>query len=614
MIHKVLCTFDKKVVREVKFVAGVNLVVAERSKTATDKDSRNGLGKTTLFRIIDFCLGSDVNKKGTLQAKQLPGWEFSLELDIRDRRISVTRAVDDDKVVRIAGDVSGWPIPTNELGLDGWVSYSLEDWKKIVGWAFFDLPAQKKSERETFSMPSARTLLHFFIRKTFDDPLYPVKVAKLDTLTISYLLGLNWEYISQLNEVKSKEKEAGTIKAAANLELKRWLKTEKVLQTECRALESMMNDIKTQLQDFNVLPGYAEIEEKVNKLTIEIHALKNKVISEQSRLNVAKGQLIRVRNELKPVNELYEKCGLVFPDAVRERLENVQAFHEAVTGNRRLILDRETRRLQASIDAANAQVLAKSEEKRAAMGILKTGGALEEYTKLNQRYTDMARDLQSKLDCLRRLNEAKNSLNSLKEKKVEIAAVARNEYEELRSVWDESEKFFNNLTQEFYQTPGTLGIELMGENKKWGFKFEPHIPSDESGGIMTISFFSFDMTVFHQQRVCNRMMDFIIHDSTLFESPDPRQSGKALAAAIRITEKLGGQYICAINSDKLDTNEFKEFIPKDVSNSLTALTLSDESEDTKLLRCYFGRSTKKAAEKKDDTKTTEAKETQPPAE
>jgi uncharacterized protein YydD (DUF2326 family) len=154
---------------------------------------------------------------------------------------------------------------------------------------------------------------------------------------------------------------------------------------------------------------------------------------------------------------------------------------------------------------------------------------------------------------------------------------------------------------------------LRGENKKWGFAFEPHIPSDEAGGIMTINVFTFDMTVFHQQRICNRQMDFTIHDSTVFESPDPRQAGNVLAVAFELLEKHGGQYICAINSDRLDAKEFQEIIPREKSRAMTVLTLSDESVDTKLLRCNFGPQQKSVGSKKDAEKKEEDK-SPPPAE
>ena len=45
------------VVREVKFKSGLNLVL-DKSISASTK-SGNNVGKTTLIRLIDFCLGSD---------------------------------------------------------------------------------------------------------------------------------------------------------------------------------------------------------------------------------------------------------------------------------------------------------------------------------------------------------------------------------------------------------------------------------------------------------------------------------------------------------------------------------------------------------------------------
>lgn len=588
MIHSV--TANKETFHPVTFTEGLNLIVAERSQTATDTDSRNGLGKSTLIRIIDFCLASDPNKKGTLPTKYLEGWEFTLDLDVRGRRVKVTRAVDDDKVVKIEGDVSGWPILPEGLALNGYHTYTIDEWKKILGWALFDLPNVAHADAE-LTMPSSRSLLHFFIRKTFDDPLQPIPVQKVDSMAVAYLLGLNWEYISRINGVKQREEDAKTTQSAAKLELKKWEKTEKALKAECTYLESQMATIREQLANFNVLPGYEEIEQSVNALTVEIHGLKNKVISEQNRLGAAKRQLDRARASLEPVDQLYAECGLIFPDAVKERIENVRRFHEEVTGNRRIILEREIRALGASIAEANARVLAKSEEKREAMQILKTHNALGEYTALNQRYTDMARELQRKLDCLQHLKESKESLAAFKEEKTEIADEAKVEYEELRPTWEESENYFSQLTRDFYQAPGSLNISLTAQGKSWGFKFDPRVESDDSEGIKKIKIFSFDATLFHQQRVCEHPIDFLIHDSMVCDSTDPRQVAKAFLVADRISREMHGQYICAINSDKLNEQEFKELMPLEQSRAFTRLTLSDASDATKLLGISFGRET-----------------------
>jgi len=52
-------TADKSSFKSIKFENGLNVVLADRTKESTKKDSTNGLGKSTLLEIIHFCLGSN---------------------------------------------------------------------------------------------------------------------------------------------------------------------------------------------------------------------------------------------------------------------------------------------------------------------------------------------------------------------------------------------------------------------------------------------------------------------------------------------------------------------------------------------------------------------------
>src|SRR5690349_17177517 len=101
---------DQPTFREVGFTPGFNIVLAERTKESTKKDSRNGLGKSTLIDIISFCLGGKADKKG-LGCDALIGWSFTLDMYLRDEPISVTRSMSDPSKVFIEGDTTGWPIP-----------------------------------------------------------------------------------------------------------------------------------------------------------------------------------------------------------------------------------------------------------------------------------------------------------------------------------------------------------------------------------------------------------------------------------------------------------------------------------------------------------------------
>ena len=49
---------NQKSFKTVHFEPGFNVVLADRTKDSTKKDTRNGLGKSTLIEIIHFCLGA----------------------------------------------------------------------------------------------------------------------------------------------------------------------------------------------------------------------------------------------------------------------------------------------------------------------------------------------------------------------------------------------------------------------------------------------------------------------------------------------------------------------------------------------------------------------------
>src|SRR5215217_9357381 len=102
MIHAVRC--DQPSFKNVEFLPGLNVVLAERSAQASEKDSRNGLGKTTLIDIIHFCLGGKADRKNRVMAKPLKNWTFSLDVDLRGKRYTVSRNTGQPKRVIIDGD------------------------------------------------------------------------------------------------------------------------------------------------------------------------------------------------------------------------------------------------------------------------------------------------------------------------------------------------------------------------------------------------------------------------------------------------------------------------------------------------------------------------------
>ena len=135
MIHSVKC--DKPSFKDIEFQAGFNVILAERTKESTKKDSRNGLGKSTLIEIIHFCLGG--NKGETLKKAELKDWSFTLDLDLGNKRYSITRNTLKEGKIIIDGDCSGWPVKPEIDKNTGEQILSVREWTKVLGVLMFGL-------------------------------------------------------------------------------------------------------------------------------------------------------------------------------------------------------------------------------------------------------------------------------------------------------------------------------------------------------------------------------------------------------------------------------------------------------------------------------------------
>ncbi|MFM6368835.1 MAG: AAA family ATPase, partial [Dolichospermum sp.] len=93
MIYAVRC--NQPSFKTVNFRPGLNVVLADRTEESGIRDSRNGLGKSTLIEIIHFCLGGNIEKARGLGSRTLRGWAFSLEMTLANKIITVTRNTDD---------------------------------------------------------------------------------------------------------------------------------------------------------------------------------------------------------------------------------------------------------------------------------------------------------------------------------------------------------------------------------------------------------------------------------------------------------------------------------------------------------------------------------------
>src|ERR1700733_12130811 len=115
--------------REVRFDGGMNIVLADRAQDSDENESTNGLGKTTLLRIIKFCLGSELSRDKVLKHPQLKLARFGLDFTYLDKTITASRAISSpDKVVVTANFLAGLDSQTEATTGDT-VQISVDAWK-----------------------------------------------------------------------------------------------------------------------------------------------------------------------------------------------------------------------------------------------------------------------------------------------------------------------------------------------------------------------------------------------------------------------------------------------------------------------------------------------------
>lgn len=202
--------------------------------------------------------------------------------------------------------------------------------------------------------------------------------------------------------------------------------------------------------------------------------------------------------------------------------------------------------------ARDQVVEAKSNERAAALAILETHGALEEYTLLQKRHLQMMNELNSVMSSIENLKSCETGLSQLKIDQEVLQLKARRDYEERREIWERAIGLFNGFTEKLYNVAGRLAIDVGAT----GFKFEVEIERSGSSGVGNMKVFCYDMTIASLWASKSPSPKLLIHDSVIFEGVDERQRAFALEIAARESATRQFEYICTLNSDEVPWSEF----------------------------------------------------------
>jgi uncharacterized protein YydD (DUF2326 family) len=548
--------------------SGISLIVGKKANPDDHdrKHSTNGVGKSLLLYLIDFCLGAKENPE--LEEK-LPEWEFSLKFELEGEEKTVTRKTIEQDTVSLNG-----------------IPLTLENYNKLLLSQVFLI--DEKVKYLTF-----RALIGLFVRQGKGAYVSFEKVnqqenSKTYLLRMAYLLGLDIELVERKRELKEELDKLSSLQKSFSKEgfLREYMTGEKDVRLKLKALKSEIADLRGKVENFKVAENYEDIRQQAQatkrqwkKATDRLHRLVN-VLS-----NIEQSLETQPDLDGNAVARTYESLGRELPDLVVKRLKEVTEFHAELIRTRVQRLTAEKHRIQREQKAVEAQIKELDEAKDNYFQFLGSHGELVEYQALVNSLNVAERQAEKltefdELDKQRKERTQKCKLEMLEENiKASEALEASADY------IDEVLDIFHDLAQRIW--PGKESGLLIRNNEGQNlirFDIDARIEADASDGVSETKIFCFDMTVMSLQK--NHAMRFLAHDNRLFPNIDPRQRAEVFRIAAESGIKFDFQYIATINetdleamrSEMTDDHEFETLFAQN-----TVLELTDESAAGKLL-------------------------------
>ncbi|GFE87719.1 hypothetical protein GCM10011488_26730 [Steroidobacter agaridevorans] len=548
--------------------------MAQKTEGASSKQTRNRAGKTSFVELIHFLTGAEAGPESIFRTQELSEYLFGMDFDLKGRRTVVERSGNSKAKIFVTAPPAAK------------AKFSPTEWCAFLGEQMFGLSSLEAAGTKP---PSFRSLFAYFVRRQASGAfMTPEKQAAMQgtgdmQMALMFLLGLDWQIARDWQGVRDREKTLEELKKAAGSgAFGSIIGKASDLRTQLTLQEARLKKLAAEIETFQVLPEYRELEVESSMLTRQINELANTNTIDFSAIRDLEGALAsEVPPDLEDLQAVYQEAGVALPGLVKRRYEDVKSFHESVVRNRRDYLSSELEAAKLRIEVRDRKKAQLDQRRAEILGILRSHGALEQFLKLQG---ELGR-LESEVESLRQRFEAAEQLegtkNELEIERNRLTIRLRRDFAEQKDRLAEAIVAFEETSQRLYESAGSMTVDETSNGPMFKFPMQ----GERSKGIKNMQIFCFDMML---MRLCVKRQigpGFLIHDSHLFDGVDGRQVISALRLGAEISNELGFQYIVTMNED----DAFKEAIEGfDLNDYVLPTRLTDATEDGGLFGIRFG--------------------------
>lgn len=554
--------------KSVRLKEGLNLIVSEKGEDSSQGDSRNSTGKSSFVWLLRYLLGGKVPNEVstvTLEEDSFTGL-FSFPSEGGESELRVTRSLGSTTKLLVENGPSG----------EGWSEEHIDDWRAFVSERVFRIP-------KDLARPTTGQMWGQFIRSSFKTPTkgHPSDSAWETGIKLGYLFGLSPEILNKaavVSKLETQKKAVNqTIKSQA---LPNVTDDEAGIRSDLANVRASRSHLAEQLEQFTVDEQYAEHQISANGISRQIRDLNEETLLLERRRGDLQETLVASPevSEASFSEELarvFQELGVVLPDSVEKRYEEVASFHASVIANRRSFLEDAIAQVDSRLRGLEETRSQLDRERSQIMRLLAESVALDTFLEAQK---DLA-DLDSEIADLERQLENAKALGQIR---TDLAVARADAESSVRAEFDREEERLNRTMELF----GTLGSEIydvrnaslrISVTNKGVLKVEPHISGDAGGGVKNVETFVLDMVCMISGLETGRAPKLLVHDSHLFDGVDSRQVASCLNIGARLADEHGFQYVVTMNSDVLSSAEDEEAF--DRKPYVVDLPLTDSGED-----------------------------------
>jgi uncharacterized protein YydD (DUF2326 family) len=561
--------------KQLEFKPGLNVLVAQKEDGATDKQTRNRAGKTSLIETIHFLTGSNAEKGSLFRSDALANESFGMIFDLGGDTVVVERSGHHKAKIHAEG----------ANFLNGRTQISNSEWVELLGERMFGLHAIPEGDGRA---PTFRSLFAYFVRRQLSGAFTtPEKQATMQQsgdyqVALLFLLGLDWKIASDWQKVRDREKTLAELKRAAGAgAFGSIIGKASDLRTQVTVAEAALNEMQVHLADFRVLPEYAELEAEADSLTRRINDLSNgNVIDAAAIRDLELAMSSEAPPRLDELERIYAEAGVTLPGLAIRRYDEVRSFHESVVRNRRdyLAEELEAARLRAGTREHEKQALVA--RRAEIMNVLKTHGALDQFSKLQAAAARKEAEVESLRQRFEAAEQLEGTKNELEIERNRLTLRLRRDFAEQKQRLSEAILAFEETSKRLYESAGSMTVEETDNGPVFQFPMQ----GSRSKGIKNMQIFCFDMML---MRLCAKRgigPGVLVHDSHLFDGVDGRQVVSALKVGAETASALGFQYIVTMNEDDAFKEQIEGF---DLKGFVLPVVLTDAREDGGLFGFRF---------------------------